>query len=135
MTNLVRQSARSLALRPGFSVLVLLILALCIGGSASVFSAAKAVLFRDLAYEDADRLVVLSMFYLPNSSDTDLSWLESEDWRRRTALLEDVSPFLCYQDRLVMQGDSVERIGVNYVPSSYLKMLGVQPRLGRLFTP
>lgn len=135
MTNLVRQSARSLALRPGFSVLVLLILALCIGGSASVFSAAKAVLFRDLAYKDADRLVVLSMFYLPNSSDTDLSWLESEDWRRRTALLEDVSPFLCYQDRLVMQGDSVERIGVNYVPSSYLKMLGVQPRLGRLFTP
>lgn len=132
--QLLRQSARSLARRPGFTVLVLLILALCIGGSASVFSAAEAVLFRDLQYKDLDRLVVLSMFYLPNSTESDLSWMEAQDWGATTQLLEKVSPFLCWQDRLVIQADSVERIGVNFVPSAYFDLLGVRPQLGRAFT-
>jgi putative ABC transport system permease protein len=135
MFQIFRQAARSLAMRPGFSLLVLLILALCIGGNAAVYSAAKAVLFRELPYKDVDRLVILSMWHLPNASETDLSWPEAMDWKRQTKLLDDVSPFLCWQNRLLIRDGSVDRIGVNLVPSTYFKLLEARPQLGRLFTP
>lgn len=135
MIQLFRQSARSLARRPGFTALVLLILALCIGGNASMFSVADAVLFRELPYKEIDRLVVLSSFYVPNQTQTDLSWVEAMDWGRRSKLLEKVSPFMCSQERLIVQKDSVERIQISHGPSTFLQLMGVQPQLGRLFTP
>jgi putative ABC transport system permease protein len=133
MIQAFRQAARSLAMRPGFTGLILLILAFCIGGNASVFSAARAVLFRALPYPGVDRLVILNALEVSNGTDTDLSWVEAQDWARRSKSLEVLSPFLPWQNRLIVQKDSVERIGVNYAAPSYLRLLGVQPQLGRLF--
>jgi putative ABC transport system permease protein len=135
MFQTLRQAARSLAKRPGFTAVVLLILALCIGGNASMFSVANAVFFRDLGYKDLDRLVVLVSFYKPIASETLLSWAEAKDWGRRSRLLEEVSPFTTGEERLIVLPDSVERIQINHAPSAYLKLLGVRPQLGRLFTP
>jgi putative ABC transport system permease protein len=135
MIQAVRQAARSLVARPGFSLFVILIIALCIGGNASIFSAAQAVLFKPFLYEDVDRLVVLNALELSDSIYTDISWVEAKDWEERTELIESVSPFLPWQNRLIVQQDSVERIGVNFAPPSFLALLGVRPQLGRLFTP
>jgi putative ABC transport system permease protein len=135
MIQTLQQAARSLARRPGFTAVVLLILALCIGGNASMFSVANAVFFRDLGYQNLDRLVLLVSFYTPISSETILSWAEVEDWKRRSHLLEEVYPFTTGYERLIVLPDAVERIRINHAPSGYLKLLGVRPQLGRLFTP
>jgi putative ABC transport system permease protein len=133
--QILRQAARGLVRRPGFSLLIILIMALCIGGNASTFSAAKAVLFQKLPYQDPDRLVIFNLVSLPTSADNDLSWVEVGDWVKRLTLTQEISPFLAWQDRILMEGASVERIGVNFVTSSYLKLLGVKPALGRIFSP
>ena len=134
MLQQIAQSVRSLRRRPGVSLFIILILALCIGGNAAIFSAAKAVLFQRLAYNNIDRLVLLSSYYLPNASETDLSWTETIDWGQRSQLLEQVSPFLHWQDRLLILKDSVERIEVNFVTPGFFGLLGARPEIGRIFS-
>jgi predicted permease len=55
----LRYGCRMIARAPGFSIIVVLTLALVIGANATVFSVMHAVLWRDLPYPDADRLVIV----------------------------------------------------------------------------
>ena len=55
----VRFALRQMALRPGFSILVALTLAIGIGGSTAIFSVLKGVVLRDLPYPEPDRLVAV----------------------------------------------------------------------------
>jgi hypothetical protein len=55
----LRYGLRRLRSRPGFATVAILTLALGIGASTAVFSAAKPVLFESLPYPDARRLVSL----------------------------------------------------------------------------
>lgn len=52
-----RHSARSLAHTPGFTLVVVLTLALAIGANAAIFSVVKVVLLEPLPFPNADRLV------------------------------------------------------------------------------
>jgi predicted permease len=130
----LKSGLRSVVLHPGLSLLVVLIIALCIGGNTAVFSAAKVILFQDLPYKDIDRLVVLDSYHRTTSIGNDISWLEIGDWRRQSRLFQDVTPLAYYQDRLLFDEGIVQRIGVNYVGTSYFNLLGVQPQAGRFFS-
>ncbi|MDY7095153.1 MAG: ABC transporter permease [Acidobacteriota bacterium] len=134
MKQRLRQTLRSLTHRPGLTVLILLIMALCIGGNASVFSVAKAVLFQDLPYDEGDRLVLISQIYIPEDQDNDFSWAEIQEWRERLTRFDALVPVLNWRDRILGGDDGVERVGVNYVTSEYFKLLGIEPALGRLFS-
>jgi hypothetical protein len=58
LTRDVRYGVRMLARAPGFAVVVIATLALVIGANATVFSVIHAVLWQQLPYADADRLVL-----------------------------------------------------------------------------
>jgi predicted permease len=134
MIQALRQAVRPLVLRPGFSAFVILVLALCIGGNAAIFSAARAILYKDLPFADADRLTVLSLVYLEGSLYNNISHVELAEWRRESKSFERTAQFCNWNHRLLIQGDTVTRIGVDYVEPAYLEMLSVRPELGRLFT-
>ena len=55
----IRYGLRILAKRPGFTVIVVVIMAMGIGTTMAVFSVVNAVMLRPLPYQDADRLVCL----------------------------------------------------------------------------
>jgi putative ABC transport system permease protein len=129
-----RQAARALARHPGPNVLVVLIVSLCIGGIGATFSAARAILFKPLPYPSARRMVVLQLVN-PEGGDDELSYAEIEDWRRRSTLLEDMTPYFDWHDRVLSQGDGAERIAVTYCSPRFLDLLGARPALGRLFSP
>jgi len=59
LENLVRDvriSVRTLFRSPGFSVLAVLVMALCIGATTSLFTVVRSVLLRPLPFRDPNRL-------------------------------------------------------------------------------
>src|SRR5882757_3842635 len=62
LENLLRNlriSIRSLFRSPGFSVIAVLVIALCIGAATSLFTVVRSVLLRPLPFRDPERLVML----------------------------------------------------------------------------
>src|SRR6476469_5439558 len=59
VTRDIRHAARGLWRSPGFSLPVILTLALAIGGNTAVFSVVDQLLLRPLPYPDGDQLVVV----------------------------------------------------------------------------
>src|ERR1700722_11708371 len=55
----LRISIRTLFRSPGFSVLAVLVMALCIGAATSLFTVMRSVLLRPLPFRDPDRLVMI----------------------------------------------------------------------------
>src|SRR5882724_7909463 len=62
LENLLRDlriSVRTLFRSPGFSVIAVLVMALCIGAATSLFTVVRSVLLRPLPFRDPPRLVVV----------------------------------------------------------------------------
>jgi hypothetical protein len=62
LENLLRDlriSVRTLFRSPGFSIIAVLVMALCIGAATSLFTVVRSVLLRPLPFRDPDRLVMI----------------------------------------------------------------------------
>src|SRR5215469_10676487 len=55
----VRIGVRTLFRSPGFSLLAILVMALCIGATTSLFTVVRSVLLKPLPFRDPDRLVMI----------------------------------------------------------------------------
>ena len=55
----LRQALRFLLKSPGFSVLIVIVLALGIGATTAIFSIVNGVLFKPLPFHDPSRLLAL----------------------------------------------------------------------------
>ena len=132
----LRFGARLLLKQPGFTLLAVLTLALGSGASTALFSAAEAVYWRALPYQDAERLVYLSASF-PNTTrgNDNFSWPAFSDWQAQSQSFERLA---AYQDWLAVtltgRAEPV-RLTANFVSADYLGLLGAAPLLGRTFTP
>lgn len=130
----VRFAARSLLRRPGFSAVVVVTLALCIGASTAVFSIVESVLLRGLQYRDLDRLVaVWSSNPKENRDRYDVSVGDYFDWRDRSRSFEQLAGFFSSWNATYTAPDVAERLDVGAVSANFLRTLGVRPMLGRDF--
>ncbi len=131
----LKHELRTLRAIPGFTAIVLLVIALGIGATVSVFSVVNAVLLRSLPYSHPEQLVYL---YTPNSHYTGLpseippNIPDVYDWQRLSHTISSFAMFMPGSSRLV-QGDNVAPVATAGVSADFFKTLDVQPILGRTF--
>jgi predicted permease len=118
----LRYAIRTLAKSPGFTVIVVLALALGIGANSAIFSVVNAVLLRPLPYPDADRLVVMNLS-LPDYRDL----VEGSPVFDTTAVLA------TNRYNLASDGASDQILGAIVSPG-FFPLLGA-PVVGRVFSP
>lgn len=126
----LRYGLRMLLKSPGFTVVVVLILALGIGANSAIFSVVNAVVLRPLPYRDPDRLYQLSGMKASGSR-----WISAPDfltWQKRTQVFEQMAAARQLSFTL-SQVDEPEQVHALSVTRECLPMLGTPPLLGRLF--
>jgi putative ABC transport system permease protein len=125
----LRQGMRSLLRTPGFAAAALTALALGIGASTAIFSVVEAVLLRPLPYRDPGKLVVIM-----HNVDEPVAPANFLDWRRQSTVYEQMGAADLWVPNLT-DGDTPESVEAVRVTSDVLPLLGVRPKLGRLFLP
>src|SRR3954447_6816141 len=120
---------------PSFSGIAIATLALGIGGITGMFSAFDAVLIRPLPFADADRLVMIWDDMSGNDvttkhNSTPAEWIE---WRRLNTVFSDLASSQPGDATLSGDGEP-EQVPARKVTWTFWSVLGVQPKLGRVFT-
>jgi predicted permease len=112
---------------PGVSGVIVLVLALGIGGNAAVFTLLKAAFLDPLPFRDAGRLVTImeNNGWIPSVS-------EFVEIRARTRTLEQVA-FAEHLDMQLTGTGEPARVFAGRVTASFFSLLGVNPSLGRTF--
>ncbi len=129
----LRYAARTLAAAPAFAAMALLITALGIGATVSVFSVVNAVLLRSLPYGHPGRLVYL---FSPNRNfqgvpeELGPNIPDFYDWQRLSHGFSQMTLLRPAQLNLVEGGESA-RVDGAFVAGNFFRTLEVRAWLGR----
>jgi predicted permease len=130
----LRYGLRILVKNPGFAVLVVLILAIGIGASTTVFSWIDTVLLRPLpGVKNGSQLVAFETI-TPNGEFVPTSYPDYRDYRDHLKLLAGLAATQI-TPLSVGEEDRAEQVWGELVSGNYFAVLGVKPALGRAFLP
>jgi predicted permease len=130
----VRYACRTLRRSPGFTLAVVLTLALGIGANTAIFSVVNRLLLNPLPYEDADRIVFLGeagtrdgqVFHHPPRVDL------IQAWAAQARSLEGMESD--YEHAFLETGAGAARVVVGDIMTpGFPAFFGVRPLLGRTF--
>jgi len=129
---------RAFARTPGFTTVVIVMLALGIGATTAMFSIVNAVLLHPLPYRDPGRLVVIweKLKRDTNGPPVFDSYRDFQMWRGRSHSFEQLAPatWATGQQILTGVGRAREVLG-QPVGIDFFALLGVAPEFGRTFQP
>jgi putative ABC transport system permease protein len=126
-------AARSLRRTPGFAITAVLVVALGVGANTAVFSIADLMFIRPLPFADPDRLVKLWQGS-PDFNTNEVSPANYRDWRTMATSFEGMGAYTRRAANLVGVGEP-RRLETVLATPELLPLMGVAPRIGRVFTP
>ena len=132
---------RTLSRTPGFSIIAVAVMALCIGAAASLFTIVRSVLLRPLPFRDPGRLVMVYEHHRgARANTTDFEYnpvapADFYDWRSKTQGFEDMA-IMGYAGYSLTgeRGELPEAVRAAAGSWNLFPLLGVEPALGRTFT-
>ena len=128
----VRYACRAFRRSPGFSAVVVLTAALGIGANTSIFSIVNSVLLHPLPYRDPGRLVQP----VPIAKDSILGLgvgdFQYAAWRDQAIVFDGIAAFTSREFTITGSGEP-ERVRAGVVTPGFLRLLGMQPAVGRDF--
>jgi predicted permease len=134
-----RFTLRTLRRDAGFTVVAILILTLAIGANIAVFSVVNTLLLRQLPFPDAHQLVWIAP--APRKCGFACATYSADAYNRFRAesrSYQDVTGYNAFTTadnlRLMGHGDPQPATGITVI-GNFFEVLGVQPSLGRLFSP
>ncbi len=144
LENLLRDlriSVRTLFRSPAFSALAVLVMALCIGATTSLFTVVRSVLLRPLPFRDPNRLVMIYEHFRDPSMNAQqfnfnpVAPADYYDWRAQTHGFEDIAAWRYWQFTLTGErGELPEQVSARGGSWNLFPLLGVQAVIGRTFT-
>lgn len=128
----IRFGFRQLVRKPAVALLIVMLLALGIGVSTTIFSVVKAVLLEPLPFDSPDPLVLVWETN-PEFDRQPVSGPTFLDWRAESQSFEHLVAFRPYPSNLTGEGDP-ERVLHTAATAGLFEALRVQPAIGRTFT-
>ncbi len=132
--NDFRFALRQLRKSPGFTLVAILTLALCIGANSAIFSVINAVLLRPLPYPNPDRLLIVTESDA-NQPSISVSYPDYLDWKKENTVFESLAVSRRETYNLSgLKGRQPEQIPGAVVTANFFQVIGLKPQLGRVFT-
>lgn len=128
----LRLALRRLGKTPGFSLTVVLMLALGIGATTSIFSIVEGVLLRPLPYSDPDRLVLVGD-HLGENPGIGVTAREIATYTKSATAFSSLGGYINARYEL-SGGDAPAIVQASRFNAAMFPTLGVQPILSRVFT-
>ena len=128
----LRHALRGLLRSPGFTAIAVATLALGVGANTAIFSVVNATLLRPLPYPDAQEIVTVAGT-APGSTPFVISPPDFTDYRAQSHSFTGMAAVNTGSWALSGEGPA-EQIAGAMVTGDFLKVMGVQPALGRDFT-
>ena len=131
----IRYATRMLAKNPGFTVVTLLTLALCIGANTAVFSVVNGIVFRPLPYPAPEQLVgVWTRDLKRPGSQYPASLPTFRDWQQQSHVFSGLTAYAFNRFHVSGTEGPDETRGVFTTPN-FFQVMGVTPALGRALQP
>ena len=132
----LRYGVRILLKNKAFAIVAILALGLGIGANTAIFSLVNGVLLRPLPFPQAERIIYFEGENPSQGiSDSNISFADFTDWSQQNDLFASTAAFYSGNANLGADGAEPERVPRAGVTSGFFNVLGVQPFLGRAFTP
>ncbi|HVH86707.1 MAG TPA: ABC transporter permease [Terriglobales bacterium] len=136
----LRISVRTLVRSRGFSIIAVLVMALCIGATTTLFTVVRSVLLKPLPFRDPDRLVMIyEHFRDPKMNAQGFNYnavapADYYEWRAETHGFEDMAAWRYWQFTLTGErGELPEIVGARGGTWNLFPLLGIQAGIGRTF--
>src|SRR5579863_2723220 len=131
----LRYGLRMLARSPGFSAIVMLILAIGIGANTAMFSIVDGVLLRPLPFRDPERLFAVQEVmpkFARIAANLPVSAHHLREWRKEWHAADGSAIFNTASVNLTSDGEP-QRLVMGRSSAELFPVLGVEPRIGRNF--
>jgi predicted permease len=135
----LKYALRTLSRDRGFTLVAVVILALAIGANIAVFSVVNTLLLRPLPFPDSRELVWIAP--PPNSCGLSCATYSAdayEELRDQSRVYQGLTGYMAFStpDNLRLTGRGEPQPATSFeVIGNFFQVLGVQPAMGRLFTP
>jgi predicted permease len=131
----VRNACRTLWRSKGFALAAILCLGFGIGLNTTIFSLIDGVLLKPFPYKDPERLLVVGAQNQRAGGFADLSYLDLRDWNEAASSAITIGAMQPRNMTLSESGGEPERYQGAAATWNLFPVLGVEPMLGRGFTP
>lgn len=135
----LRIGLRTLARTPGFAILAILIMAIGIGANVALFTVVRGIVLKPLPFADPGRLVMLYESKLHDEDAPGYNLVAGgiyTAWKQQNHTFTSLA--LVRESRVLLSGSSgqlPEKLRTAEFSWDLLPTLGVEPALGRNFTP
>ncbi len=128
----IRYALRMLRKSPGFTTVVVLILAVGIGATTVMLSVVDAVMLQPVPYKDPDTLVHVCETDESRSHRNYTSYVGFRDWQKQNHVFEQMVAINGW-DCTVQNAYRTEKSRAMRVSEGFFSVLGIKPILGRTF--
>ncbi len=129
----IRIAYRSLAKQPTLSLMIVLILAIGIAGTTTIFSLFNGLFLRPLPIRNQEQVVSLRETDAVSGKEHGASYRPFHAWREHNQTFESMGFSTVWVANVSATG-TAERVGTRLADREFFEVLGIRPVLGRGFT-